>query len=705
MLRIPFLVFVFLLLHVSCDNPEPTPDPKKPDVTGRGPAPAGMQKLSVSIDSKYNLEGAKVMSLFDSTSVIGNKFILYVPSNFTSQVFVSDEGGDKIFATVDTHPGDTVAILNAKSVSVSLLDLLPAYAALDSAQAIQVATGDFTRSEVFSNFQMAVDVAMQNKTDLWDVEASNLIEPLKAVSQSLVKKYFTLTDTEGGRFAATTEIDKWLIGSPKENAKVGNPVYSWAQVNLQAIKTNSSSEIQPFILAPRDMENDGNPKELTKLRKDISHLPDHAYDVTVTQKSDIVRNKNAERLGLSILSFLIGKIIDHQQGAAAPPQTEGSTQDNCLRDVSKAVVDAVKKNTLDLVMSTKLVSVGEVVEAVMATVKESFFGVIEAKSCLKLSTRYGSKTFIKLIGKRVMTALNVYEKIETYAEFRHSVMSFITPEELTDQMQLHHGRLLTGRVELTQAKKLEEVYQFEETIYPSVKLAPFYSYRDVEMEGLLVQWKVKEGHGSLNLQETKLDKNGETVVGWKLPKVAPNADGEVELNAEIRDKEREHIKGSPITFKVKVHDSWIKILAGRWTIQKYFKLSDEKYEFYTKMYNDNIANNPCGMGFILIGNDPVLGSNTLLWNEPTITEEVEFREDYTAILYQEALKSKHPSNVCTKRPNGSVPGLWRVSGTGYIKSLFEGQLVRIDDNTYHVRFTSCMFDATCNPANFVLKRI
>jgi len=192
------LLFISLLIIASCDNPEPNPDPKKPDETERGLAPVGMQKLTVSINSKYSMEGAKVMSLFDSTFVKGNKFILYVPSSFTSQVFVSDEGGDKIFATVDTYPGDTVAILNAKSVSVSLLDLLPVYAALASAQAVQVATGDFTRSEAFLDLQMAVDVAMQNRTDLWDVEASNLIEPLKAVSEDLVKQYFTLADEQGG---------------------------------------------------------------------------------------------------------------------------------------------------------------------------------------------------------------------------------------------------------------------------------------------------------------------------------------------------------------------------------------------------------------------------------------------------------------------------------------------------------------------------
>ena len=48
------------------------------------------------------------------------------------------------------------------------------------------------------------------------------------------------------------------------------------------------------------------------------------------------------------------------------------------------------------------------------------------------------------------------------------------------------------------------------------------------------------------------------------------------------------------------------------------------------------------MAYTLIGNDPVLGSNTLLWNEPNITEEVEFREDYTATSISGLMISQFP---------------------------------------------------------------
>src|SRR5690606_11481866 len=116
------------------------------------------------------------------------------------------------------------------------------------------------------------------------------------------------------------------------NAELGNPVYSYAQVNLQAITTNSSSMIHEFLLEPRDLEDDGNYSESTKRRTDISSLPDDAYKVTITQKNDTVRKKNAQQLGLSLMSFLIGKILDHKY--AANSTSEGSTLENCLRDTS-----------------------------------------------------------------------------------------------------------------------------------------------------------------------------------------------------------------------------------------------------------------------------------------------------------------------------------------------------------------------------------
>lgn len=695
----------------SCFDPEPSPDPTTPEVSNLDPPPIGMQKLSVSIEGRYNMEGSKVMSLFDSTLVADNKFVLLVPSGFTSQIFLSDDGGNKIFAVMDTHPGDTVAILNAKNVSVSLLDLLPAYTALDSSEAIQVVKDNIIHSTAFSELQMAVDVAMLNKTDLWDIEASKIMEPLKVISQSLINKYFTQADEKGNRIGATTEIDKWLMGRPGGNAEVGNPVYSYAQVNFQAITSNSSSMLHEFILEPRDLEDDGNFSAPTKRRTDISRLPDDAYKVTISQKSDTVRKKNAEQLGLSILSFLIGKILDHKY--AANSSSEGSTLKNCLRDTSIEILKAVENNTYNLVIHGKFESVEAVVEAAKSSIYDSYLGVVNTKSCVKLSTSFGSKTFIKLIGKRMVTALNVYENIKTYAEFRHAAISFIDPEELTGEMQLHFGRLLTGTVQMKKAKELEEIYPFEEIIYPLVKLAVISSFSDIKTEGLHVQWKLEEGNGSSNLLETKFDEDRETNVGWKLPKIPPSLNGEVEITAEILDKEKDHIKGSPVKFKVKLGDPWVKELVGRWVLKEYVKLSDDHYEQHAKMYNDNIDNNPCGMGFTLIGNDPVLGNNTILLNEPVITEEVEFMEDYTAILYQEAFDMYLSSTACTKRPNGSVNMNWEVSSSGYIISrysggtlrIIEGQLMKIDDNTYHANFTSRKYGESSNPGYFLLKKM
>src|SRR5690606_23523362 len=109
-----------------------------------------------------------------------------------------------------------------------------------------------------------------------------------------------------------------------------------------------------------------NYSEPTKRRTDISSLPDDAYKVTITQKSEKVRKKNAEQLGLSLLSFLIGKILDHKY--AANSSSEGSTLQTCIRDTSIEVLKAVENNTYNLVIHGNLKNVEEVVEAAKSTI-------------------------------------------------------------------------------------------------------------------------------------------------------------------------------------------------------------------------------------------------------------------------------------------------------------------------------------------------
>lgn len=201
---------------------------------------------------------------------------------------------------------------------------------------------------------------------------------------------------------------------------------------------------------------------------------------------------------------------------------------------------------------------------------------------------------------------------------------------------------------------------------------------------------------------------------WKLADV----DGEQKIRATIEDKCGDkygkywNIEGNPVVFTANPHNPWIEIMLGRWEYQAYFKLSDELYEKYKKEHEINAPNSFCGRSPTFIGDDPILGNNTILWYEPTQKYEVEFNKDFSLYVHQFAYQL-WGSTVCSTKPNGSISLIWSVSSTGFLGAgdgkggynpvPMSGQLVKIDDNTYYTKYQSCL-DDFCNDSYTLLKR-
>jgi hypothetical protein len=125
----------------------------------------------------------------------------------------------------------------------------------------------------------------------------------------------------------------------------------------------------------------------------------------------------------------------------------------------------------------------------------------------------------------------------------------LDPEELKEIHQLYQGRLITACVKAT-SNPLNEGYAPGEKIFPVVKMVPQSQYADWQKEGFKVEWKATEGNGSVNLPESSTGENGEATVEWTLP---DNLSGAASLTAEIKDKEGDHLEGSPFIFKTKVN--------------------------------------------------------------------------------------------------------------------------------------------------------
>lgn len=133
---------------------------------------------------------------------------------------------------------------------------------------------------------------------------------------------------------------------------------------------------------------------------------------------------------------------------------------------------------------------------------------------------------------------------------------------------------------------------------------------------------------------------------------------------------------------------WIAILDGTWDYQHYYKASDDaEYATFVNMIEDNIHLNPCGWIATPIGNDPILGANTILNYAPRIRHEFIFSAD----LKQDIVIIETISHLdCTIVKDYSYNGYsYGISETGYITTAsilpLEGQVEIIDDNTLLIK--------------------
>ncbi len=133
---------------------------------------------------------------------------------------------------------------------------------------------------------------------------------------------------------------------------------------------------------------------------------------------------------------------------------------------------------------------------------------------------------------------------------------------------------------------------------------------------------------------------------------------------------------------------WIAIMVGTWDYQHYYQANDDaEFAVVVKTIADNIHLNPCGWTATPIGDDPILGANTILNHAPRIRHEFIFSAD----LKLDYVTYSTISNIdCTivKDYSLNIYG-YSISETGYINTVtnlpLRGQVEIIDDNTLVIK--------------------
>ncbi|SMB99951.1 hypothetical protein SAMN00120144_3206 [Hymenobacter roseosalivarius DSM 11622] len=225
-----YLVFLFMLLIAACsksDDPSvssPSPNPAPPTVPAPTPVPGGSRRISITVDSQYDLRNTKAYSLMDSITMKAEASTMLAPSGFKSAVFFKDGTSGKILALVRTPTTSANVVVNAETVADALLTLIPAYQTLSVEQKPKFEQNG-RASKPYQDFVQLVDGLLKSKRPIYSTDASFLTQAL-ALNSYILQEYLGNPKREGGRLT-TAAIKAVKNGGSEFPNLLAPPFYRW----------------------------------------------------------------------------------------------------------------------------------------------------------------------------------------------------------------------------------------------------------------------------------------------------------------------------------------------------------------------------------------------------------------------------------------------------------------------------------------------
>lgn len=555
--RLRWLLLLPTLFWLGCEKPDPTPATPTPTPPTAPPPPVtppptadpvGSRRLSITVASPYDLRNTQAHSLLDSVAMQTAAPTVLAPKDYPSALFFLDKTSHEILAVVRTPTTSTAVVVTAESVANALLTDVPAYHAL-TPELVQRLEREVSISKPYQDLVLVVDGLLKSKKPIYS-SSPDFTARLVALHNYIVKEYLGSPVLVEGRLTTTGQgqprlgqkgnaippFPKWLT---RENSGTlyGN-VHSYVYAEFTPLKEGSPV---PVVLGPMTIPNFRSSLALSKL-----NLKDDRYRVQLNQthKSAVDQNKLAlgTKVTSMIFSLVLGRIIENGQG-------------DCVGALIGSITSDIMGAVLGLATGT---SVKDMLVTAFSSAKNTLLTRTLSTACLDYEVG------AKVLAKAVAGKLNVLGNILTVVNTAYDIAE-ITPyfwalqypmDPLAGSMQLHDSQLKEAWIGVAKEGTLKPSYAPGEKITPKLKLFDEGKYEeDWIRSGLTVEWKVAPGDGSVGLPgipsllTTKTLTDGVGTIEWTLPK---DKSGEVTLLAEIKDKEGDHIKGSPLVFKVNV---------------------------------------------------------------------------------------------------------------------------------------------------------
>ncbi len=524
---------IFFLVLISCD-PSESEDP----VINK-PQPVGSKEISLIIDSEYNFKEYKAHTIIDSASLKNPDEKLYAPKGINSSIFFTNPISGEIVAQINIDTLNSTYSVNKETVSRSLLSLVPNFVGLSPEQKNQFGK-DSNSAQKFSEFTLIVDSIIKKGDPIYSTN-DEFIQKLVELNELILEIYYKDYQYDARLLLGIVDFSLWLTGE-------GAPTISNLRESFVSAEFTSlgNSDTYKKVL---------NPGESYKLS--TIGINDNCYSVNLNQSNLEAKQKNQVALATNVISMFFDQVFG---------VIKGEGRNDCIGTIAGSIITDITTGVLDV----STLGISSVLTSIASIGKNAILTGATSGSCQKYALNSA------IISNALLSQLNVFSKFVSVAKNAYSVIQMtpfvisLTPlsVNISEVMQLYNGKLIQACVGATNASTFKDIYSSGSKIYPIVKMLPKSEYGQWNKAGFKVDWKATTPNGgTVNLPSSSSNSNGEATVEWTLP---TNFSGEVQLIAEIKDKEAEHLFGSPIKFTTKVTQTdsiqfYKEKVLGSWT--------------------------------------------------------------------------------------------------------------------------------------------
>lgn len=527
---------------IACDREE---DPN--DTLGEPkPVPADSRTVNVIIEGPYDFKNALAHSLIDSISISDSKEILYAPSGTQSPIILTDKFTGEVLVLVHLDSLQSEVKINAETVTKAFLQLIPAFHSLTN-EAKGRFLNDAKGIKVYNDVLVSIDGFLKTKESIYSSKPEFIAQSI-LLNDYIFENYLNNQNAPGGRQSQNLEsFSKWI--TPENGASIINQVRSYVYIEFVPIgsgeKITSVLEPRNFYLAPTSVP-------ISDLK-----VPDNCYKVNLSQSDNQAKSKNVYQIAKRSTEIMFDALFG----------SFGSSRNDCIAKIAGSLVSSVNGIILETVTSDERGK--DIITGSIKAVRSAIWTNASDLSCAKYLT--SKSAFYKVIAKQAIFIARIIDGVELLksgTEMVPYVIAVFDGEEMSEVMQLYNGKLIQACVEATNASNFNEIYTGGKIITPTVKIVSKSEYALWDKAGFKVEWKVIEPNGTVLSIYSSSNSNGEANAVWTLP---TNFKGNVELIAEIRDKEKDHLFGSPIKFTTNVTQTdsigfYKEKALGSWTV-------------------------------------------------------------------------------------------------------------------------------------------